>query len=89
MKLAETLQLNIQQLQKDMQDPAIENEIQNNIQLAESLRITGTPAFVISHTPKRLEKGTYSAVNFKTTTLKLGLINKQTLQQAITKAKTA
>ncbi len=39
--------LNVDQLKKDMNDPAIKAELQNNMKLAGSLGIMGTPSFVI------------------------------------------
>jgi protein-disulfide isomerase len=38
--------LDVQQLKKDMEDPAIIQAIASNLALAEKLRITGTPGFV-------------------------------------------
>ena len=45
--VAEQIGLDMQQLRTDMQDPAIEGEIQRNFGLAQALRINGTPGFVI------------------------------------------
>jgi len=44
---AETVGLNIEQLRIDMEDPAIQAQIDRNIDLALALRINGTPGFVI------------------------------------------
>lgn len=45
--VAEEIGLNVEQLRTDMQDPAINAEIERNLALARALRITGTPGFVI------------------------------------------
>jgi len=44
---AETVGLNIEQLRIDMEDAAIQAQIDRNIDLALALRINGTPGFVI------------------------------------------
>jgi protein-disulfide isomerase len=45
-EVAKNVGLDIDQLKKDMADPAIDTAIKNNITLAEALRISGTPTFV-------------------------------------------
>jgi len=45
--VAEEIGLDVEQLRTDMQDPAIDAEIQRNLALARALRINGTPGFVI------------------------------------------
>ena len=45
--VAEEIGLNVGQLRTDMQDPAIDAEIERNLALARALRINGTPGFVI------------------------------------------
>jgi protein-disulfide isomerase len=47
MAIAKAVGLNIEQLKTDMKDPAITAQIKKNHALAQALRITGTPAFVI------------------------------------------
>jgi protein-disulfide isomerase len=47
MEVARTVGLDTEQLRADMQDPAIEEAIAHNLQLANALGITGTPSFVI------------------------------------------
>lgn len=47
LKIAERLQLDMEQLQADMQLPEIQAEIERNLELASALRINGTPGFVI------------------------------------------
>lgn len=44
--LAERAGLNVEQLKKDKDDPAIEAQLKENISKAESIGLTGTPAFV-------------------------------------------
>lgn len=46
-KIAERVGLDIDQLRRDMQDPAIEKMLQRNFALAQALQINGTPGFVI------------------------------------------
>ena len=45
--IAEEVGLDVERLKQDMQDPAIQAEIDGNLELAQALRITGTPGFVI------------------------------------------
>jgi predicted DsbA family dithiol-disulfide isomerase len=47
MKVAREVGLNAEQLRADMQDPAIQQAIARNLQLADALGITGTPSFII------------------------------------------
>jgi protein-disulfide isomerase len=47
MEIARTVGLDPEQLKADMQDPAIQEAIARNLQLADALGITGTPTFVI------------------------------------------
>ena len=47
LEIARRIGLDIDQLQQDMQDPAIEDSIQRNLALAGDLRINGTPSFVV------------------------------------------
>jgi protein-disulfide isomerase len=44
---AQKLGLDWAKLQKDMRDPAIQQRIDNNVQLAKLLGIEGTPGFVV------------------------------------------
>ncbi len=46
LEVAKNVGLDIDQLKRDMADPAIDTAIKNNIALAEELRISGTPTFV-------------------------------------------
>jgi protein-disulfide isomerase len=47
LKAAEAVGLDLARLKTDMEDPAIAEAIARNLALAEALRITGTPGFVI------------------------------------------
>jgi protein-disulfide isomerase len=47
METAREVGLDIEQLRADMQDPAIQEAIGRNLQLASALGITGTPSFII------------------------------------------
>jgi protein-disulfide isomerase len=47
MKIAREAGLDIEQLTSDMQDPAIDEAIARNLQLADALGITGTPSFIV------------------------------------------
>lgn len=50
MQVAQTTGLNIDQLKKDMNSPAIKQELKDNLQLAQKLQLMGTPAFIITNT---------------------------------------
>jgi protein-disulfide isomerase len=47
MDIARAIGLDTKRLEQDMQDPAIQDAIARNLQLANALGITGTPSFVI------------------------------------------
>jgi len=47
MMIAGTVGLDLERLERDMQDPAIQEAIARNLQLANALGITGTPSFII------------------------------------------
>jgi protein-disulfide isomerase len=47
LEIAREIGLDTERLEQDMQDPAIEEAIARNLQLANALGITGTPSFVI------------------------------------------
>jgi len=49
LQAAQSVGLNIDQLKKDMNDPAIKQQIAENYQLAKDLRLVGTPSFVLSN----------------------------------------
>jgi protein-disulfide isomerase len=46
-ELAQRLGITIKKLETDMQNPSIDKELSNNVELAQSLQIEGTPAFII------------------------------------------
>lgn len=46
-RIAKKAGLNMAKLKKDMNSPAVANELKNTFQLAQKMRLTGTPAFVI------------------------------------------
>ncbi len=45
--IAEEIGLDVERLKEDIEDPAIQAEIDANLELAQALRINGTPGFVI------------------------------------------
>ena len=47
MEIAREVGLDAKQLRADMQDPALQEAIGRNLQLANALGITGTPSFII------------------------------------------
>ena len=47
MEVARAVGLDLEQLRADMQEPAIQQAIARNLQLADALGITGTPSFII------------------------------------------
>src|SRR3546814_2930597 len=52
--VAEDVGLDVERLKSDMKDPEIQAAIDRNLALAEALRITGTPGFVVG---KRILRG--------------------------------
>src|SRR3546814_20876933 len=46
-EIAEAVGLDVERLERDMEDPAIAAAIGRNIALAQALRISGTPTFVV------------------------------------------
>ncbi len=80
--IAKKAGLNLTQLHKDMQEPAITAEIKNNYMLAQALGLPGTPGFIIAPTP-----GTTDATNSNKITFLPGGTTDQQLQQAINAAK--
>ena len=47
LEVARQVGLEVEQLQRDMQDPTIQDAIERNLALAGDLRINGTPSFVV------------------------------------------
>lgn len=72
---AQKLGLNVDQLKKDMNSPAVEGQLKNTIKLAQDLKLFGTPAFFIGKTDAT---GSIAYVP--------GQMNQVQLQQAIDKA---
>jgi protein-disulfide isomerase len=60
MEIAREVGLDTERLEQDMKDPAIQEAIARNLQLADALGITGTPSFVIGQeiVPGAAELGT-------------------------------
>jgi len=56
-ELAQSAGVNVDLMKKEMQDPVFNQELMNNLKLAESMRLAGTPAFVIAKTPNGVYKG--------------------------------
>ena len=46
LEIAAQVGLNVEQLKLDMSDPGIEASIRSNFELAEALRVSGTPTFI-------------------------------------------
>lgn len=51
-KTADEVGLNVNKLKADMKSPEIDKAIKENMHLAESLHLMGTPAFIVAQTPK-------------------------------------
>jgi protein-disulfide isomerase len=52
-KIAEKLGLDVEKLQADAQDPALEKVLNDNLRLSQELGIRGTPSFIINDTLAR------------------------------------
>lgn len=63
LKIANEVKLNTAQLQKDMNDPAIDEELKNNRQLGQDLMLGGTPTFIFAKLAANNEKNTASIIN--------------------------
>ncbi len=50
LEIADSIGLDPKAVKKDMQDPRVDTELNNNMALAEALNIQGTPAFVVNQT---------------------------------------
>lgn len=48
-EIAKSVGLNVEQLKKDMNDPAVKQELADNYDLAKALSLVGTPSFVLSN----------------------------------------
>ncbi len=78
LEIAQQSGLNIEKLKKEMDNNQVQEQLKNNIKLAESLQLTGTPAFFIGKTQTK---------NSKNVTFVLGAMSQSELQDAINKAK--
>lgn len=78
LQVAKEQGLNVEQLQKDMNDPAIADQLKNNQKLAQGLKLFGTPAFFIGKTNATTSAG----INYIP-----GRMDQAQLQNAIDKAK--
>lgn len=74
LKTAEKVGLDVNQLQKDMKNPAFDQEIKSNNQLAKELKLTGTPGFVLANT---------SGMSIKNPLLIPGAVSENILIEAI------
>jgi protein-disulfide isomerase len=73
--IAKSIGVDVKQLEKDMQNPAIQEELKANQALAESIGLVGTPAFIVSN-----KKGSE-------TVFMPGRTDAKHLQEAITKVR--
>nr|WP_244946885.1 DsbA family protein [Legionella israelensis] len=80
MDTAKSLGLNIEKLKKDMDSTKVTDELKENRELAEKLRLMGTPAFIIASTPS----GKYK--EGADTSFIPGAASEETLQELIEKA---
>lgn len=79
-ELAKTVGLNVDQLKKDMADPAIRKVVEANQNLAKNLKLVGTPAFFIAKSD--IKPGApSSAINYVP-----GIASQQQLQSIIDQA---
>ncbi len=65
---AKSVGLNVEQLKKDMNSPAIQQQLRDNFKLAQALHLIGTPTFVIGNkalTQFRFVPGATSAENLQ------------------------
>lgn len=84
--MAKKVGINIVKLQKDMQDPAIAQEMKNNYALASKLKLIGTPAFVIMPTPNKAKPLSAAQLSNKLGFVPGGVSASQ-IQELINKAK--
>lgn len=77
MQIAKSVGLDTTKLQNDMKDPAIAKQLQDNLDLAQTLGLVGTPAFIITPT---------QAFNAAELGFIPGATNEATLQNFINKA---
>lgn len=53
LEIAAAVNIDIERLKKDMEDPAIDEAIKRNLELAGALRISGTPTFIVGNEIRR------------------------------------
>lgn len=82
MAIATKLNLNMTQFKKDMEGAAVKKELEETRQLAESLHLMGTPAFIIASTPN----GVYKENATKPITFIPGATSEAALTEIIKKA---
>lgn len=75
---AKTTGINLDQLKKDMNDAVVNGQLKNNVELAQKLKLFGTPAFFIGKTDASDSKG----ISYVP-----GQMDQTQLQNAINKAK--
>lgn len=77
-ELAKEQGLNVEQLKKDMNDAGINDDLKNNMKLAQDLKLFGTPAFFVGKTSDK----NGASINYFP-----GQMNQAQLQSAVDKAK--
>jgi protein-disulfide isomerase len=78
--IAKQTGLDTNQLKKDMEDPSLDQEIKNNLQLAQDLMLRGTPAFIFA----KLDVDKTNKLNIvKEPLLVPGAVNEEGLKQSI------
>ena len=80
LSLAKSVGLNTADLEKEMNNPALDKELKANLKLAEAMRLAGTPAFIVAKTPS----GVYT--NSKASFVP-GATSEESLQELINQAK--
>jgi len=78
LQIAKEIGLSEEQLEKDIKDPEVIRQVQSNLQLATSLHLKSTPAFIIAQRPLRDKEKVF---------LIPGAVSSSTLQNSIEKAK--
>lgn len=64
LKIAKSLNLNIEKFNKDMKSAAVQKEVDENRKLAEALHLMGTPAFIVASTPDGVYKPSSKPITF-------------------------
>ena len=77
-EIAKGAGLNVDQLKKDMDDKSVENQLKDNLKLAQDLKLFGTPAFFIGKTDTQNAKN----INYVP-----GALDQKQMQDMIDKAK--